>query len=505
DILQQAVQALLQAYDWSMGGWGRAPRFPQPMVIEFLLQQATRGDQKALEAAVHVLDQMSRGGMYDVVGGGFHRYSTDDSWLVPHFEKMLYDNAQLALAYLHAYLLTGKVAFKQVCTETLDFIHREMTHPEGGFFSSLDADTEGQEGKYYIWLPAEIETALPDPASRELFAQVYPVTAQGNFEGHNILQRKGSLEELAGQLGLPEIELIERLESIHRQLYATREQRVRPATDDKVLVSWNSLALRAFAQAARYLRRDDYLAIARKNADFLLKTMYVDGRLLRAWRIGQARHSAFLEDHAGLALALLDLYQSDPDLRWYQAAGQLAGDLLEHFRDPQGGFFDTRSDQETLITRPKEIQDNATPSGSALAASALLLLSAYNDNGEWRALADYMLSSLQDLLVRHPTAFGFWLQGLDFAFGPVKQIAVVGPLSSAVTQAMLAAVWRTFRPRSIVAVSDQTVEPAGNFPELLLERGMIEAKPTAYVCQGFVCNLPAKTPEALQQQLETVS
>jgi uncharacterized protein len=263
--------------------------------------------------------------------------------------------------------------------------------------------------------------------------------------------------------------------------------------------------LRAFAQAARYLQRPDYLATARKNAGFLLGTMYPDGRLLRAWRNDQARHSAFLEDHAGLALALLDLYQSDPDPRWYQVANQLVLDMLEHFRDLQGGFFDTRGDQEALITRPKEIQDNATPSGSALAASALLHLSAYNDNGEWRTLAESMLSPLQDLLVRHPTAFGFWLQGLDFAVGPVKQIAVVGPLSSPAAQALLDEIWQTFRPRSIVAISNQLTESGVEPPGLLRDRGMIEAKPTVYICQGFVCNLPVNTIEALKQQLETVS
>jgi uncharacterized protein YyaL (SSP411 family) len=472
------------------------------MALEFLLRQAVRGNDKALEAASHALERMSQGGMYDVVGGGFHRYSTDDAWLVPHFEKMLYDNGQLALAYLHAYLLTGKVAFRQVCTETLDFIGRELTHREGGFFSSLDADSEGHEGKYYVWSPAEIEAAQPDPSDRDLFNQVYTVTAQGNFEGRTILQRKGSLAALARQLGMPESDLIERLAGIHKQLYAVREQRVRPATDDKVLVSWNGLALRAFAQAARYLKRPEYLEIARKNADFLLNATYPDGRLLRAWRNGQARHNAFLEDHAGLALALLDLYQSDPDPRWYQAAGQLTRDMLAHFSDPQGGFFDTPGDQDELITRPKEIQDNAIPSGSSLAASALLQLAAYNDNGEWHALAEGMLSTLQDLLDRHPTAFGFWLQGLDFAIGPVKQVAVIGPLSASATQALLAETWRAYRPCSVVALSEQPVESGVELPALLLERGMIQGKPTAYVCQGFVCNLPVTSPEALKQQLD---
>lgn len=503
EALRQAAQALLKSYDWNMGGWGGAPRFPQPMAVEFLLLQATRGDQKALEAATHALEQMSHGGMYDVVGGGFHRYSTDDRWLVPHFEKMLYDNGQLALAYLHAYLLTGNRAFRQICTETLDFIQREMTHPQGGFYSSLDADSDGHEGRYYVWQPAEIEAALPDSEDRALFHQVYTVTRPGNFEGYNILQRKGSLSELSGQFGISEENLIQRLETIHKQLYATREQRARPLTDDKVLASWNALALRAFAEAGRYLQRADYLEIARRNADFLLRELYPADRLLRAWREGQARHNAFLEDYAGLALALLHLYQSDPNPRWYQAAVRLVEDMLAHFRSPQGGFFDTRSDHGELITRPSETQDNATPSGSALAASALLHLAAYDDREDLRALAEGMLSTLQDTAAQHPTAFACWLQGLDFAVGPVRQIAVAGPLAAPDTQALLAEIWRAYRPRTVVAAAGPSAAPgtASSAPALLRDRGMIYDLPTAYVCQGFVCKLPVTDVDGLRQQL----
>ncbi len=268
--LPQASQVLLNTYDWKYGGWGRAPRFPQPMAIEFMLLQATRGVDKAMESASHALDLMSRGGMYDVVGGGFHRYSTDDQWLVPHFEKMLYDNAQLASAYLHAYLLTENKSFYRVCTETLDFITREMTHPQGGFFSSLDADSEGEEGKFYTWTIPEIHQALPDAQDREILFQVYPVTPIGNLEGKIILQRQETTDKLLSQFSISEEELGAKLSGILHKLFTFRSQRIRPLTDDKVLVSWNALALRAFAEAARYLKRDDYLEIARKNAHFLL-------------------------------------------------------------------------------------------------------------------------------------------------------------------------------------------------------------------------------------------
>lgn len=501
--LDQAAQTLLNGYDWQMGGWGQAPRFPQPMAIEFLMQQVTRDSEKisprALEAVRHVLNIMSRGGLYDVVGGGFHRYSTDDAWLVPHFEKMLYDNGQLALAYLHGYLLTGEIAFRQVCEETLNFILREMKAPQGGFYSSLDADSEGEEGKYYIWTQAELDQILVDEQERALFYNVYPVNKQGNFEGHTILQRRADLPQLAHDLNLSEQELIDRLSAIHVRLYEVREKRVRPGTDDKVLVSWNALALRAFAEAARYLKQPVYLEAARKNAEFILSQMVVDGKLMRAWRQGQARHNAFLEDHAGLILALLALYQSDPDPRWYQSAVQLAEEMEMNFHDAAGGFFDTRHDQEGLISRPKEIQDNAVPSGNAQAALALLMLSAYDEREAWRAQAERMIATVQDLLIRHPPAFGFWLQALDFAHGPVQQIAVIGPREDPQVEQFLAHIWHIYRPRVVLALSDVSAEDGK--PALLKDRSMRQDKPTVYVCEGFACNLPVNDLPALQEQL----
>lgn len=500
DMLQQAAQVLIDSYNEDIGSWGGAPLFPQPMAVEFLLTQAERGSRKALDTASHLLLTMSRGGLFDVVGGGFHRYSTDNSWLVPHFEKMLYDNGQLALAYLHGYMLTDSAEMQAACTQTLDFIAREMTHPSGGFYSSLDADSEGEEGKYYLWTAEEINQALPDIGDRSLIRQIYAIAPNGNFEGKYILQRNSSLEDLSDDLGLSETELVEWLASIHQQLYAARERRVRPMTDDKVLVSWNALALRAFAQAARYLKRTDYLEIAQKNADFLLDALIIDGRLMRAWRNGQARHPAFLEDYAGLAIALLDLYQSDQDPRWYNAASRLCIEILERFQDPAGGFFDNAAEHGQLIARPKDIQDNATPSGSALAAYALLYMAAFDERGEWRSIAEGMLSTVQDYALKHPTAFSFWLQGFDFAAGPVRQVAIVGPAAQPDTQALLAEIWRVYRPRVVVAVNGLE-KSAQRLPALLHERGMLQGKPTVYVCQDFTCNLPVHTIQAVRQQL----
>jgi uncharacterized protein len=505
--LEDAAMRLSQSYDWKNGGWGKAPKFPQPMTISLLLQRAAQGDRMALDIAVHALEAMAKGGMYDVVGGGFARYSTDDRWLVPHFEKMLYDNALLARAYLHGYLLTKRPYFKQVCEETLDFIVRDLMTlpiegalPAGGFFSSLDADSEGEEGLYYIWTPGEIKEALGDERDSEFITVAYGVAESGNFEGANVLQRAASDKELAEQFGFPVEDVPGRLKELHQRLLKARQQRVAPGTDDKVLTAWNALALTAFAEAARYLNREDYLEIARKNADFLLTELASNGRLLRSWRRGRAQHNAYLEDYAGLVLGLLALYQSDPDPYWYSSANELLGEMLAHFKDPAGGFFDTRSDHGPLLTRPKDMEDNAIPSGSSQAAWALLQLSAYSGNGEWRDIAEEMLRSIQSLAARYPTAFGNWLAALDFALNPVLEVAVVGDLQSQDASALVDALWSQYRPHLIAAISDYP--PPSNSPALLHDRPLVDDKPSAYVCRQFVCQRPVTDPQALQEQLD---
>jgi hypothetical protein len=329
--------------------------------------------------------------MYDELGGGFARYSVDPTWLIPHFEKMLYDNAQLVRVYLHAYQLTGESTFRQVCETILDFVLRELTHPQGGFFSSLDADSEGEEGKYYLWTPQEISSVLTDPQEADLFMAAFGVSQQGNFEGKNILRRCLPDEVLAEQFHLPVDTLAEKLAGMASRLLEQRYRRVRPTTDDKVLVAWNALMLTAFAEAGRALGRQEYTDAAKRNADFILENMLLERRLLRSWRNGTARHAATLEDHAGLVLGLLSLFQADPQPRWFQAAIGLIEQILSHFRDPAGGFFDTPDDAEYLLFRPKDLQDNATPSGNALAAMALQQLAAYEGNSEWRYLAESML------------------------------------------------------------------------------------------------------------------
>ena len=498
--LAGAAQRLVEGYDRKTGGWGGAPRFPAPMTIEFLLQQSTRGDQPALEVALHVLRAMLRGGVYDVVGGGFHRYSTDAAWLVPHFEKMLYDNAQLSLVYLHAYQLTGAADFRRTCEETLDFILRELAHPEGGFFSSLDADSEGQEGKFYVWSEDEVRAALADPAELDFIRKAYPLPAGGNFEGRLILRRSADDQELAQPIGLSLADFQQRLERCHQRLFMERARRIRPRTDDKVLTAWNGLALRALAEAAAALDRPDYLEAARRNARFLRAHMIVADRLQRAWRDGQARHAAYLEDYAALILGLLALYQADGDPGWFDWARRLGRALEAIFTDPAGGFFDTGADQEQLLVRPKDLQDNATPSGNALAILAVLMLNEFEEEGQRREACERLLATLRETVLKYPSAFSFWLQAMDFAAGPVSQVGVVWPAGQAHPYAFLAPVQHSYRPRLVLAASPYPSAPES--PELLRERPPLDGQPSAYVCRRFVCLRPTADLQELWAQLK---
>jgi len=495
--LSAVTKALYDSYDWGYGGWGDAPKFPQPMLIEFLIRQSTRGNENAENMSKHALHAMARGGMYDVVGGGFARYSVDNFWKTPHFEKMLYDNAQLALVYLHTYLLTGESQFRRVCEETLDFILREMTHPYGGFFSSLDADSEGEEGKFYVWTVEEIKSVLVD--DYDFFKTAYGVTESGNWEGKTILQRALDDSTLASRFGMDAETVIEKLAGCHAKLQSKRDERIRPGTDDKVLVSWNALALVAFAEAGRYLKREDYTLAAIRCAQFLIENLLQDGQLLRSWRNGQAKHNAYLEDYAGFILGLLALYQSNANPRWYETARNLAEEMVTHFKDSDNGFFDTRDDHETLLLRPKDIQDNATPSGNALAATALLQITSFGENPGWHDMVDQMLSSNLEIILRHPMAFAQWLCAADFAVGPVQEVAVVGDPGNQNTQAILDTIWKTYRPRQVVAISNHP--PNSKAPPLLHNRTLQNNRPTVYVCYNFVCKQPTNDPVELETQL----
>jgi len=519
ELLDRAAEGLFRDYDWRNGGWGRAPKFPQPMAIEFLLRrQARSGDKLALDMALGSLRAMAAGGIHDQLGGGFARYSVDERWLVPHFEKMLYDNAQLARVYLLAWKLSGDRGLLAAADSTLDFMLRELRDPLGGFYSSLDADSEGEEGKYYLWTSSEIEAALgdaglaasgdrhtagpADPQLAALFAAAYGVEAGGNFEGSNVLSRAATDEALAGQFGLPIEQVAERLSHARHRLLEVRQARVRPGLDDKVLCAWNGLALMALVEAAAATARPDRLEAAQRLAGFLLEHLVVDGRLQRSWRRGQARYNAYLEDHAALGLGLLALYQVDFDLRWYAAAVAQADEILAAFPDPQGGFFDTRHDHERLIARPKSIQDSPTPSGNTSAASLLLQLAALTGERRYAVPAEAAASAMQELAAGHPTAFSGWLCAMDFALGPQLQLALAGDPSELEFQALAQVPRSRYLPNLVTAGGEPGT---GGQPGLMADRSRIDGQPAAYLCQGFVCRLPVTTPEALAEQLDAVA
>jgi uncharacterized protein YyaL (SSP411 family) len=409
---------------------------------------------------------------------------------------MLYDNALLAQVYLHAWQETSNPFFWHVVEGILGFLMREMRHSSGGFYASLDADSEGEEGKFYIWTPTEIRNAIQDPARAEMTLDIFGVTEEGNFEGVNILNLPEKLEAVAERSGLPEQELLEQLSKINQELLEARSSRVRPATDDKILTSWNGLTLAALAEAARVSGRAEYLSAAQQLADFLLTKLYVDGKLMRSWREGKAQHTAYLEDHAALGKGMLALYQVDFNNRWFRASVKCAEEILAHFSDPLGGFFDTRDDHEQLISRPKSIQDTPIPSGNSLAISLLLKLAALNGDEHYVEKANTALRNVVTTAERIPSSFAAWLNALDFALGPQFQLALIGDHADEKFQTLMRVSDQPFLPRMVRAGGLQHDEGA---PALLSNREPLDGSPTAFLCQGFTCKLPTTDPEQLKK------
>jgi uncharacterized protein YyaL (SSP411 family) len=468
--LDDAVAGLRRAYDGEYGGWGGAPKFPQAPVIEFLLAHGER------EMALHTLRRMAAGGMYDQVGGGFARYSVDATWLVPHFEKMLYDNALLARAYLHAFQATREPLFERVATETLDFALRELRQGEGGFASALDADSEGVEGKFYVWTLEQLRDTLPEdlaPAAIEHFG----ATEAGNFEGTNILVRATRDPE--------------RLSEIKAQLLEARERRVRPGLDDKRLTSWNALMISALADAGAVLERSDYLDAAVGAAEFVARELRdADGRLLRTFNRGKAKLAAHLEDHAFLLEALLTLYEATFDARWFAQARGLADEIIERFGDPErGGFFAVAADHQ-LIARRKELEDAPIPAGGSAAAYGLLRLAALTGEARYEEAAVGQLALLHTLAPQHPNAFGHLLQAVAFHLAPVKEVALAG----ADTRELERVVREQLRPYMVLAGG------TGDVP-LLEGRAPVDGRPAAYVCERFACQRPVTEPDELRALL----
>ena len=495
DILLEAFQGISGEFDERDGGIGRAPKFPQPMIWDFILRFWRRtGNPTALEMLKLTLTRMARGGMYDQLGGGFHRYSVDGQWLIPHFEKMLYDNGQLARLYLHAWLATGDPEYRRVAEETLDYILREMTHLEGGFYSSQDADSEGEEGKFFVWTPEEIRAALGDDELARVALRYWGVDDGPNFEGKNILwvPREPSEEHPAGVIA-----------KARKRLYEVRERRVHPGRDDKVLAAWNGLACRAFAEAGRALGRPDYTQAAVKNIAFILSVMRKDGRLLRSWKDGEAKLLGYLEDYAMTADACLAVYEATFDHRWLDEARGLADEILRLFWDKEKeAFFDTGADHEQLVVRPRNLFDNAVPCGSSVTVEVLVRLAVLTGEERYESHALRALRPIADLMSRYPTGFGRFLCALDFHLGPVNEVALVWPPGKNGLEPLLAQVFSRYLPnRVVVGCADGEPTARAGIP-LLESRPLVGGKATAYVCQRYVCQSPTTDPDELARQLD---
>lgn len=507
--LDQAALRLAQAYDWSYGGWGAAPKFPQPMAIEFLLRRASKGDSLSLDTALHALNAMCRGGMHDLLGGGFSRYSTDDSWRVPHFEKMLYDNAQLSRDYLLAYLITRDVSYSLVARSTLDFLAREMRSPEGCFICSLDADSEGVEGNYYLWHQQEVDDLLRSAQKdygeshgqdwSEIFDAAFDITLEGQIHGQNVLQRVFSNEEIAESLVIPIAEVDRILDSGLTALRKQQELKPRPASDDKVLVAWNGLAIWAFAEAARYLHDNHYLKIAQEAAGFICDHLWTGDNLFRLFRGGHVQQPAFLEDYAAFALGLLALYQTDLNLRWFQVAKRLVEAIETLFHHPGRGYLDTQQDS-TLLLQPRSLTDNATPSGNSLVCRLFGQFGALSGDPQWLAAAENMFTEINTKAAHYPTAYSSWLCGADFCQGPILEVALLAPAGKGSEfSAFTEAVWQRFHPNLVLAAAEIPLPP--DAPGLLIGRQPVNQRTTAFLCEEFSCQQPVNEVSALLKQL----
>jgi uncharacterized protein YyaL (SSP411 family) len=490
--LEEAVTRLRAGADLERGGFGGAPKFPPASALELLLARGER------EVVARTLDAMLSGGIYDQLGGGFSRYSVDANWLVPHFEKMLYDNALLARAYLHGWQVFGHERYRRVCEETLDWMLREMRGPEGGFYSALDADSEGEEGRFYVWTPAQIRDVLEGTSHDdqncikfsiqeiENLMQFWGVSEAGNFEGSNILHLPGGVET-------PEPE---RLAEARRALYEARAKRVWPGLDDKRLASWNALAIAALAEAGAVLGREDYLGAAGECADFVLEQLTDhSGRLLRTYKGGDARLNAYLEDHAFLLEALLTLYESTFEPRWFERARALADEILARFGDPErGGFFSTSADHEQLIARRKEIGDRPIPSGNSSAALGMLRLAALTGEREYEDQAKGVFALFAKTATEHPSSFAHLLRALDFHLAASREVALIG---GDLTE-LAATVRSALRPHLVLAGGPEGSEE----PPLLAGRSLVDGRPAAYVCENFSCQLPVASAAELSELLK---
>ena len=499
-LMENAFGDLQRSFDARYGGFGDAPKFPGSMSLALLLRYYRRtGRAEALEMVEHSLKRMACGGMYDQLGGGFHRYSVDARWLVPHFEKMLYDNALLTWVYLDAFQVTGDDFYRRIVAETLAYVQREMTDPEGGFYATQDADSEGEEGRYFVWQPAEVEALLGAEEAR-LFMRYYDVTPEGNFEdGKSILHVDAELADVARLLQVDEEVLRQAVEQGKQRLFEARAQRVAPGRDEKILVAWNGLMISAMARAHQILGEETYLETAVRAAEFILGEMVVDGQLLHTCKDGQARLPAYQDDYACLCNGLIDLYEASFDPRWLRAARELCQDMAERFWDvEQGGFFYTEAAAEDLIVRTKNPFDNATPSGNSVGALALLRLAGLTGDDELREKGQQALLLFAGLMQRAPSSCAQMLCALDFYESRPFEVALVG--SPAGRRELWRALHGGFVPNKVVLGADPADCPAGLVQELPLLEGKVsrnDETARAYVCRDFTCSPPVNSGEEL--------
>jgi len=491
-----------RSYDPDHGGFGRAQKFPPAMDLSLLMRiQWRKGDGGGLpDEVTSTLDAMRTGGLYDHLGGGFHRYTVDRAWRVPHFEKMLYTNALLVRTYLEAYQVTGSPDYQRVVRETCDYVLRDMTDPAGGFYSAEDSDSAGGEGQFYLWTPQELEAALGRDAAA-LFAAAYDVTAAGNFEGgRSILHRVADDTALAARFKLTPAAVAQRLATAQAKLLAVRSERERPRRDDKVLTAWNGLMIGALAQADQVLKEPRYRAAAVRAADFLLAHLRRDGHLLRRWRAGEAGIPAVLTDYAFLVDGLLDLYEATFDLRWLTTARELGLEMVDRFADPAGGFFDTDGRDPTLLLRTKESYDGAIPTGNAVACLDLLRLAEYFADAGLRDRADQALRTFHTAMTQAPRTVPQMLRALDFRLGAVKEVVIAGPADDPRTLSLLDTARQTFLPARVIALTSGKDAIAKTIP-WAAGRIAIDDRPTAYVCENHMCLLPARDVASLLRQL----
>jgi uncharacterized protein YyaL (SSP411 family) len=502
ELLDRAYRALADDYDEEHGGFGGAPKFPATMALDFLLRYWARtGTEHALSMVRDSFLHMARGGIYDQVGGGFARYTVDAIWLVPHFEKMLYDNALLVRLGTHLWQATGDDDVRRVVEETIDWAIREMRSPDGGFYSSYDADSEGHEGKFYLWDAVELDHALGDDAP--VMRAYWGVSGGGNFEGRNILfVAAKDRRALARRFSISPEQLDEIVARSKRTLYDVRKQRVWPGLDDKVLASWNGLMVRGIAEAARAFGNAEYQRVAIESGTFLFDEMVRDGRVFRSFKAGRARIAGYLEDYASLALAALSLYELTFDADWLERARSLGESVVRLFWDDEvNAFFDTASDHEALVVRPRDVTDNATPSGTSLAAELLVRLAELYHDADARRRATWIVETQVQTMQRYPSAFGHALGVADMLINGAVELAIVGDPAAADFKELERAAAQRYVPSLVIAGGAPS--PAGEIA-LLADRAMRDGRATAYVCRSYACDAPATSAEVLVRQLERV-